>query len=100
MKKKIIKKTSKKNAKTISKNMTFAEILENHPESANILFESGLHCIGCGGAMYETIEQGCMMHGFSKKKIEELIGKLNRRISHEHKISGKIKRKKPEVSAQ
>jgi len=93
MKNKIIKKASKKNAKTISKNMTFAEILENYPKSANILFESGLHCIGCGGAMYETIEQGCMMHGFSKKKIEELIKKLNNGVLLEKEPTMVEKRK-------
>jgi len=69
--------TAKEKRTVISKDMTFAEILEKFPESANILFESGLHCIGCGGAMYETLEQGCMMHGFSKKQINELIKKLN-----------------------
>ncbi len=63
--------------KQITKDMTFAEILEKHPDSAEILFESGLHCIGCGAAMYETFEQGCMAHGFSKKQIEELIKKIN-----------------------
>jgi hybrid cluster-associated redox disulfide protein len=75
--KKIIKKTTKKK-ELISKKMTFAELLNKSPESANILFESGLHCIGCGGAMYETIEQGCLMHGFSKKQIDDLIKKLNK----------------------
>jgi iron-sulfur cluster assembly protein len=62
---------------TITKEMTFAELLEKHPEKANELFEAGLHCIGCGGAMYESIEEGCLMHGFSKKQIDELIKKLN-----------------------
>ena len=66
-----------KNEKGITKNMTFAEILEKHPESANILFESGLHCIGCGMAMSETLEDGCKAHGMNKKQIEELIQKLN-----------------------
>ncbi len=66
------------NKKEITKNMIFAELLEKHPEAANILFESGLHCIGCGGAMYETIEQGCLAHGMSKKQIEELIKKINK----------------------
>jgi len=61
----------------ITKKMTFAEILEKHPKSANILFESGLHCIGCGMAMHETFEQGCLAHGFSEKQINELIKKLN-----------------------
>ena len=58
--------------------MTFYEILEKYPESADILFESGLHCIGCGAAMYETLEQGCLAHGMDKKQIEELIKKINK----------------------
>ncbi len=79
--KKPVKKPVKKSVKkkdAITKNMIFAELLEKHPESANTLFESGLHCIGCGGAMYESIEQGCMAHGFSKKETDELIKKLNK----------------------
>ena len=76
--KKLVKKKNMKNKNEISKNMTFAELLNKYPESANILFESGLHCIGCGGAMYETIEQGCLMHGFSKKQIDDLIKKLDK----------------------
>jgi len=75
---KIIKKKIVKTSKNgITKDMTFAEILEKHPEAGNILFESGLHCIGCGGAIYETLEQGCMMHGFSKKQIDDLVKRLN-----------------------
>ncbi len=75
--KKTIKKTKiKKNL--ISKNMTFAEIMEKHPDAANVLFENGLYCIGCGMAMYETLEQGCMVHGMSKKEIDELIKKMNK----------------------
>lgn len=76
MKKEISKTKVKKDS--ITKDMTFAEILEKRPEVGNELFEAGLHCIGCGGAMYETIEQGCMMHGFSKKQIEDLIKRLNK----------------------
>ena len=61
----------------VTKNMTFAELLEKNPESMNTLFESGLHCIGCHMSAYETIEQGCLAHGMSKKEIDELIKKLN-----------------------
>ena len=73
------KKPIKKNNKVISKDMTFAEIMEKHPESVNVILESGLHCIGCGMAMYETLEQGCLAHGFSKKQIDNLIKKLNKK---------------------
>ena len=71
-------KTIKKSKKGVTRNMTFAEILEKHPESADVLFESGLHCIGCGAAMYETLEQGCQAHGMNKKQIDVLINKINK----------------------
>ena len=73
--KKIIKK---KNMENVTKEMTFAELMEKHPDAANILFNSGLHCIGCGMAMYETLEQGCLAHGMTKKEIDNLIKRLNR----------------------
>lgn len=75
-----MKKAIKKNIDGISKKMTFAEILEKHPGSVNTLFESGLHCIGCSMAMYETLEQGCLAHGFTKKQIEDLIKRLNKKL--------------------
>ncbi len=71
------KTTKKKAKKEITKKTTFAEIMEKHPESANILFESGLHCIGCGMAMYESLEDGCKAHGMNEREIDDLIKKLN-----------------------
>jgi hybrid cluster-associated redox disulfide protein len=63
--------------KAITGKMTFGEILKNNPEAVEILFNSGLHCIGCGMAMYESLEDGCKAHGMNKKEIDELIKKLN-----------------------
>lgn len=65
------------NQKTITKNMTFGEILEKNPKSAEILFNKGLYCIGCGMATSESFEEGCKAHGFSEKQINDLIKKLN-----------------------
>lgn len=79
--KKILPKISKRKVLSkklvITKNMTFAELLEKKPESMNDLFEAGLHCIGCHMSAYETIEQGCLAHGMNKKKIDDLIKKIN-----------------------
>ena len=111
--KKIPKKTKDK-INAIRKNMLFADLLNKHPETAEVLFESGLHCIGCGGAMYETIEQGCLAHGFSRKQIDDLMTRLNKKLnkvssickasnsrgkSYE-RIERKVKRRKPLVSAR
>jgi len=56
----------------------FSELLGKKPELAEVLFEKGLHCIGCPLAESETIEQGCLAHGMSKKEIEKLIERLNK----------------------
>ncbi|PJE81096.1 disulfide oxidoreductase [Candidatus Pacearchaeota archaeon CG10_big_fil_rev_8_21_14_0_10_32_42] len=68
-------KTTKKN---INEKMKLGELLEKNPDAARVLFESGMACIGCSMAMDETIEQGCLAHGMSKKEINELIKKLNK----------------------
>ena len=63
----------------VKKTMTFAELLKKKPQAMNDLFEAGLHCIGCHMSAYETIEQGCLTHGMTKKEIDELIGRLNKK---------------------
>lgn len=70
-------KTKKTNKKEITKDMTFSEIFEKKPEAIGVLFESGLHCVGCGMAQSETFEQGCEAHGMNKKQIDDLIKKMN-----------------------
>jgi hybrid cluster-associated redox disulfide protein len=71
------KKRPTKKKFEITKDITFMQLLEKKPESMNVLFEAGLHCIGCHMSAYETIEQGCSAHGMNKKEIDELIKKLN-----------------------
>lgn len=63
----------------VKKTITFAELLKKKPQAMNDLFEAGLHCIGCHMSAYETIEQGCLVHGMTKKEIDELIGRLNKK---------------------
>ncbi|MCK5624847.1 DUF1858 domain-containing protein [Candidatus Pacearchaeota archaeon] len=55
------------------------KLLEKNPEAAEILFEAGMGCVGCSMAMHETIEQGCLAHGMTKKQIEKLIKELNKK---------------------
>ncbi len=77
MKKKKTPNRSKNAKSTIKKTMTFAEIMQKHPEMAGELFESGMHCFGCAMAGTETLEQGAMAHGMNP---DELTAKLNRKI--------------------
>lgn len=61
----------------IDKNIKFSDLLEKHPESVEVLMESGMHCIGCPAAMFETLEQGAMAHGID---IKGLVEKINEKL--------------------
>lgn len=63
--------------KPINKKMTIREALLSNENAAEILFNEGLMCVGCGMAQMETLEQGCLAHGMSKKKINEIIKRIN-----------------------
>ncbi len=57
----------------ISKDMTFAELIELNKGAAEKLADRGLFCGGCPMAKFETIENGAKAHGVDVKKlIEEL----------------------------
>ncbi|HQL44578.1 MAG: DUF1858 domain-containing protein [Spirochaetes bacterium] len=65
---------------SITKDMTFGELVQKHPLSASILASYGLHCIGCHIGIYETIEQGSKAHGLTDVQINEMLEKLNNTV--------------------
>ncbi len=66
--------------KAITQDMTFGEVLEKHPETAQIMMSNGLHCVGCHVASYETIKQGAKAHGMTDKQIVIMIDEMNKAI--------------------
>lgn len=67
-------KVKKENQK-ITKDMTFAEVIQKYPQTAKVFLEAGMHCVGCVMAQQETIEQGAQVHGLD---VDELVEKLNK----------------------
>ena len=61
----------------ITKDMGIMEIVEKKPEAAQIMTEAGMHCLGCMASKFESLEQGCQVHGLDDKKINEMIKKIN-----------------------
>lgn len=78
--------------KKITRKTKFNEIMEINSNAGKILFEYGLHCVGCGLASIETLEQGCKAHGMKKKEIDELIEKLNKKNIKKKSKKKKIKK--------
>lgn len=69
-----------KNEKKITRKTLIGDAVREHPKVAAIMFEYGLHCIGCVVSTMETIEQGCSAHGLSDKQIDEMVKKINASI--------------------
>lgn len=63
----------------ITEKTMLSELISVHPKAAEVLFEAGLYCVGCPGAMQETLEQGCKAHGMKKKDIDKIITQLNKK---------------------
>jgi len=60
----------------ITKKSLIEEVTRD-PNRSKILLDHGLHCIGCMASAFENLEQGFKAHGFSDKKMEEVIKELN-----------------------
>ncbi|MEM7819231.1 MAG: DUF1858 domain-containing protein [Candidatus Aenigmatarchaeota archaeon] len=77
------KKTKKqKEINIITKDTSLGEVVRKYPETINIMFDYGLHCVGCHVALYETIEQGAISHGMTKKELDEMLREMNNAIKN------------------
>jgi hybrid cluster-associated redox disulfide protein len=61
----------------IQKTMMIEEIVTTYPEVVPILMDYGVHCVGCGGASFETLEEGLMGHGAGSDDVDGVIYELN-----------------------
>lgn len=61
----------------IKKDMTLGEVASKYPAAAEVMLKRGLHCIGCGIAAFETIEQGAAAHGMNEKELDKMVKEIN-----------------------
>lgn len=59
----------------INKDMTIGEIVRTFPESAGVLMNFGMGCVGCPSAQAETLEQAAMVHGMDLNQLLEALNK-------------------------
>ncbi|MCI5898613.1 MAG: DUF1858 domain-containing protein [Anaerovoracaceae bacterium] len=58
----------------ITKDMRIDEILQINEAFTEVLFNSGMPCVGCPGAASETLEEAADSHGID---LEKLLADLN-----------------------
>ncbi|MBI5159106.1 DUF1858 domain-containing protein [Candidatus Micrarchaeota archaeon] len=72
----------------ISKDSIIYDVVQKHPQAVKVFFEQGLHCVGCGMALMETVEAGCAAHGID---AELVVKRINEEIAKEKKAEKKKK---------
>lgn len=58
----------------ITGDMIIQDVVRQWPETIEVFFDYGIHCVGCGLAMHETIAQGVKGHGIDP---EDFLADLN-----------------------
>jgi hybrid cluster-associated redox disulfide protein len=57
----------------VTADSTIMELLQEKPESAQVLFRFGMGCLGCAVARGESVREAAMAHGIP---LEELLSAL------------------------
>ncbi|MGE3953763.1 MAG: iron-sulfur cluster assembly accessory protein [Parachlamydiales bacterium] len=72
---------------TITRTLTIDQIFELFPSKAQKLAgemsNTGLQCVGCHAATWETLEAGMYGHGFEDGEIDALVDRLNAILAEE-----------------
>ena len=58
----------------VTKEMLIGDLLSYNEGVADILFKSGMHCVGCPSAAGETLAEAGMIHGLN---VDEIVDKIN-----------------------
>ena len=59
---------------TVTPNTLIGDLVLFHPETADLLFSIGMHCLGCPSSGVETISDAASVHGL---EVVSLVSQLN-----------------------
>lgn len=57
----------------ITPDMLIGDVIMAYPEAGQVMREMGIHCVGCHGAAWESIEEGSAIHGIDPREICDKI---------------------------
>ncbi len=59
---------------TVTPDTNIGDLVLFHPETAELLFSIGMHCLGCPSSGVETVSEAAAVHGLD---ADELVIQLN-----------------------
>lgn len=60
----------------ITKDMLIGDVIELYPEAAKALLSVGMHCITCGVAIYESVEEASYVHGLEPDDVVKVVNDM------------------------
>ncbi|MBR2654855.1 MAG: DUF1858 domain-containing protein [Lachnospiraceae bacterium] len=64
--------------KYVTEKTLVGELVNNYPETAEVLFGIGMHCLGCPASQAESLEDACTVHGVN---AEDVVKAINEKIA-------------------
>ena len=65
-------------ANAVTGQTLIGELVNNHPETVEILLSIGMHCLGCPASQAESLEDACSVHGLN---ADQVIAAVNEKIA-------------------
>ncbi len=65
----------------VTKDWTVGDIVAAYPQSTEVMAEWGLHCFGCAVNQLESLEEGCLGHGFTGEDVGAMVADINASIA-------------------
>jgi hybrid cluster-associated redox disulfide protein len=62
----------------VNEETLIGEIVNEYPETIEILLGIGMHCLGCPASQMESLAEACLVHGFDVKPV---VNALNAKIA-------------------
>lgn len=66
----------------ITEDTNLGRLLMHYPQTAEVLLDYGLHCVGCMASSFDTIKMGAQVHKMPDEQIQELVTRINEVIKH------------------
>lgn len=57
----------------ITKSSIIGDVLDKYPDTAELFFSIGMHCLGCPASRGETIAEACEVHGADADSLVETL---------------------------
>ena len=60
----------------VNEKTLIGEIVSQYPETTEVLFKIGMHCLGCPASQGESLEDACSVHGIDTEKVIKSINEI------------------------